>query len=72
MNATMTNSKSRLDRLNSQLAELATRRNELHAEMCSGLTGRVDSAWFADRANEMDHMNRSIIRLQVLVGSLEV
>jgi hypothetical protein len=49
-----------------QIAELEERRTQLHAEMVSGLAGRVDEQWFRDRANELDHLNRSLVRLRVL------
>lgn len=52
-----------------QLETLQAKRNELHAEMVNGLTGRVDSQWFADRVNEMAHLNKSFDRLMVLAAS---
>ena len=61
---------TRTESIAHQIADLEARRTQLHAEMVSGLTGRVDSTWFADRANEMDHINRSLARLRVLHETL--
>jgi hypothetical protein len=67
---TTTLTANRTARIAHQIGELTTRRAELHAEMVSSLTGNVDSQWFADRANEMDHTNRQLSRLQAELGSL--
>lgn len=55
-----------------QIADLTDRRAALHAEMTSGLTGRVDSTWFADRVNEMAYLNRSLDRLRGTLATLEL
>jgi hypothetical protein len=64
--ATLTKAES----LETQIGDLEARRTELHAEMTNSLTGRVDSQWFADRVNEMAHINRSLTRLRVRHESL--
>jgi hypothetical protein len=68
--ATATAKQPKTYRIAQQILDLEDRREALHAEMTSGLTGRVDSQWFGDRANEMEHLNRSLTRLRVLHESL--
>lgn len=68
--ATATAMPDRMSSLAQQIVDLVARRTELHAEMTNCLTGRVNSQWFADRVNEMAHINRSLTRLRVLHESL--
>lgn len=62
--------KTRAEFIAQQIVDREQRRAELHAEMTSCLTGRVDSQWFKDRANEMVHLNKSLGRLRMLHESL--
>lgn len=68
--ATATAKPPKTYRIAQQILDLEHRREALHGEMTSCLTGRVDSQWFKDRANEMAHINRSLTRLRVLHESL--
>jgi hypothetical protein len=49
-----------------QIASLIEKRNELHREMVAAPAAKLDGQWYADRVNEMAHLNKQLKRLQAI------